>query len=259
MFSKIKNVTIVALLSASFAYADGGDWVDAKMGVGTWVADAPSGKMGDGNGNNIDLTTDFGIQEGEAQYMWAEFQHFLPLIPHARIEYAAMPFTGASTTPFSFGGYTVDANVSSTLNLDNLDAIVYYDMGLFDDFIDLNYGLGAKVIMGQLDATVAGQAQAIPVAGAAIYVYLNARAELPMGFGVEYEYKTYPGGLDFDGEIEFTASILKVDYTLELSIFKLGIEAGQRAMDLKLNVPNTVYSESSLSGIFYGAFLKIEI
>ena len=259
MFSKIKNVTIAALLSTSFAYADGGDWVDAKMGVGTWMADAPSGKMGQDLANSIDLTSDFGVAEGEAQYMWAEFQHFLPLIPHARIEYAAMPFTGNSASSFTFGGYTIDAGVESTLNLDNLDAIVFYDIGLFDDMIDLNYGLGAKVIMGQLDATVSGQAQAIPVAGAAIYVYVNARAELPMGFGVEYEYKTYPGGLDFDGEIEFTASILKVDYTLELSIFKLGIEAGQRAMDLKLNVPGSLYSESSLSGIFYGAFLKIEI
>lgn len=259
MLKKLKNITIAALMAASFAQADGGDFVDMKVGVGMWAADAPTGKMGQTLANSIDLTSDFGIEGGDAQYMWAEFQHFLPLIPHVRVEYASMPFAGSSTSTFSFGGYTADANVTSTLNLDNIDAIFFYDIGLFD-IIDLNYGVGAKIIAGTLDAEVSGSAQQIPVVGAAVYAYVNARAELPLGFGVEYEYKNYPGGLDIDGDIEFTASIFKVDYTLEVAIFKLGVEAGQRSMDLKMSLPSSnIYVESSLSGMFYGAFLKIEI
>ena len=261
MLNKLKTMTISALMAASFAQADGGDWVDMKMGVGTWNANAPTGKMGQDLATSIDLASDFGIQEGQATYMWAEFQHFLPIIPHVRVEYAAMPFEGSATSVFTFGPYSLAANTTSTLALNNVDAIFFYDIGLFD-MIDFNYGVGAKVIAGQLDATIDGTStvQQIPIAGAALYAYVNARAELPLGFGVEYEYKNYPGGLDIDGEIEFTASILKVDYTLEVAIFKLGVEAGTRSMDLKMSLPgNSIYVESSLSGTFVGAFLKIEI
>ena len=90
MFNKLKILTLSALLAASFAQADGGDWVDLKVGAGMWAADAPTGKMG----SSPTTTLDFGISETSAQYMWAEFQHFLPLVPHVRLEYAAMPFTG---------------------------------------------------------------------------------------------------------------------------------------------------------------------
>lgn len=260
MFNKLKKISVALLATTALSFAEGGDWVDVKLGVGTWSADAPSGKMGDSATNTIDYANDFNIASGEAQYMWAEFQHFLPLIPHVRVEYAKMPFAGSSTTTFTFGPYTIDANVESTLNLDNVDAILFYDIGLFDDWLDLNYGVGVKAIAGQLDATVLGQVQNIPVVGAALYAYVNARVELPMGLGFEYEYKNYPGGLEIDGDIEFTASIIKVDYTLEVSIFQLGVEAGQREMDLIMNLPsNGIYVESSLSGTFVGAFLKIGI
>lgn len=262
MLNKLRTTALALLLSSSFALADGGDFFDIKVGKGSWSVDAPVGTFGDSKTNTIDLTNDFGIQNGTADYMWAEFQHGIPLIPHVRVEYAEMSFAGSSTAIFSFGPYSYAANLESTLVLDNVDVIAFYDIGLFDDFIDFNYGVGAKVIAGELVGTEdgTGLTQSAPIGAAAIYAYLNVRGELPLGFGVDVAYKWYPGGVTIDGDLEFNESIAKVDYTLEWAVFKLGLEAGYRTMDLTLDLPtDKLYIHTELSGTFVGAFLKIEI
>lgn len=259
MLNKLRTTALAVLLSSSFALADGGAFFDIKMGVGTWEVDAPIGTFGQTEAGAIDLTNDFGVKDGTANYMWAEFQHGIPLIPHVRVEYAAMDFTGSKATTFNFGPYTFDANIESTLRLDNVDAIFFYDVGL-DDVIDFNFGVGAKIIAGELVGEVSGQTQTAPIAAAAVYGYLNPRVELPLGFGVDVAYKWYPGGLEIEGDVEFTELIAKVDYTLEWAIFKLGVEAGYRSMDLTLDLPtDQLYIHTELSGAFAGVFLKIGI
>ena len=259
MLNKLRTTALAVLLSSSFALADGGSFFDIKAGVGTWEVDAPVGTFGDSTTNTIDLTNDFGVKDGTANYMWAEFQHGIPLIPHIRVEYAEMSFTGSKATTFAFGPYTFDANIESTLRLDNVDAIFFYDVGL-DDVLDFNFGVGAKIIAGELVGEVSGQTQTAPIAAAAVYAYLNPRVELPLGFGVDVAYKWYPGGLEIEGDVEFTELIAKVDYTLEWAIFKLGVEAGYRSMDLTLDLPtDQLYIHTELSGAFVGAFLKIGI
>ena len=260
MLHKLKNITLAALMSASFAYADGGDFFDIRVGAGSWAVDAPTGQFGDSRTNYVDLNNDFGIKEGTANYMWAEFQHAIPLIPHIRVEYAEMPFAGTLNQTLSFGPYTFDASVESTLLLDNVDAILFWDVGILD-ILDLNYGVGAKAILGQLTGTVSGLTQTVDIGAAAVYAYVDARVNLPLGFGAELEYKWYPGGVDLgDAELEFTETIAKVDYTVEIAVLKLGLEAGYRAMDLELLLPtDNVYINVGLSGAFVGAFLKLEI
>ena len=261
MLHKLKNITLAALMSASFAYADGGAIFDIKVGAGVWEVDAPVGQFGQTEAGAIDLTSDFGVKDGTANYMWAEFQHGIPLIPHIRVEYAAMDFTGSKNSTFTFGPYTYAANLESTLRLDNVDAIAFWDIGVGDMF-DFNFGVGAKIIAGELIGTEygTGLTQTAPIGAAAVYGYVNPRVELPLGFGVDVAYKWYPGGLEIDGDIEFTELIAKVDYTLEWAIFKLGAEVGYRSMDLTLNLPtDQLYIHTELSGAFAGVFLKIGI
>jgi len=262
MLHIFKKLALASVLSTSLAMADGGDFFDIKVGTGTWEADAPTGTFGTTEATSIDLTDDFGIKDGTATYMWAEFQHGIPLIPHVRVEYAEMPFVGTSTANFTFGPYSYQSNIESTLRLDNVDVIAFYDIGLFDDMVDLNYGAGAKVIAGELQGTLVatGDTQIAPIAAAAVYAYVNVRTELPLGFGADVAYKWYPGGVTIDGDLEFNETIAKLDYTLEWTIFKVGVEAGYRAMDLTLDLPtDQIYIHTKLSGAFYGAFLKIEI
>jgi len=261
MLSKLRTIALATLLSTSAVFADGGDFFDIKVGVGSWEVDAPTGTFGDSKTNTIDLTNDFGVKDGTASYMWAEFQHAIPLIPHVRVEYAEMDFVGSASANFSFGPYTFQSNIDSTLRLDNVDAIAFWDIGI-GDLIDFNYGVGAKVIAGELVGTdsTTSLTQTAPIAAAAVYGYLNVRAELPLGFGLDAAYKWYPGGIDIDGDLEFTETIAKVDYTLEWAVFKLGVEAGVRSMDLTLNLPtDQLYIHTELSGTFVGAFLKIGI
>ncbi len=264
MLSTLKKLTLGALLVASFSQADGGDLFDIRVGAGVWDVDTPTGIFGQDRTNTTSLENDFGIQDGTANYMWAEFQHAIPLIPHIRVEYAAMAFKGSGSGTFNFGGYSFTVDSTSELVLDNVDAIAFWDIGIMD-MVDFNFGVGAKAIVGQLTSTatapVAGT-QVIDIGAPAIYAYLNVRANLPLGLGVEVEHKEYPGGVDLQGaELEFTETIAKVDYTLEIAVLKLGVEAGYRSMDLDLLLPaeDKVYVNVGLSGTFVGAFLKLEI
>lgn len=261
MLHKLKTIALATLLSTSVAYADGGDYFDIKAGIGSWNVDAPVGAFGNTEADTINLIDDFNITEGTATYLWAEFQHAIPLIPHIRAEYAQMSFDGFNSAPINFAGHTFDANVTSTLVLDNLDAIAFWDWGFFGDTVDFNFGAGAKVIVGKLQGEISGISTTADIAAAAVYAYVNPRVELPFGFGLDVAYKWYPGGLDFEGDLEFTEMIAKVDYTLEWSIFKLGVEAGVREMDLTLNLTgeDQIYINTELSGGFAGVFLKIGI
>jgi len=259
MLQKLRTIALATLLSTSAVYADGGDFFDIKVGAGSWAVDAPVGAFGNSKTNTLNLTNDFGIADGTANYMWAEFQHGIPLIPHVRVEFAEMTFAGSSTSTITFGPYSFDANVTSNLVLDNVDVIAFWDFG-FDDIVDFNFGAGAKVIVGELQGEVSGVSQTSPIAAAAVYAYLNPRVELPLGFGVDLAYKWYPGGLTLEGDLEFSELIAKVDYTLEWAIFKLGVEAGFRSMELTLDLPtDQVYIHTELEGTFVGAFLKIGI
>ena len=259
MIKSTFKVIIGFALTVSLSVADGGDFVDIKMGVGQWNTDAPTGVFGDSSTNTIDLTSQFAIEPGTASYVWAEFQHFLPIIPHLRMEYEKMPFNGTPTVaiPTPLGTYTFTG--TATMDLENLDLIFFYDMGLFDDMIDFNYGFGAKVIMGEISGTVAGVTETIPLAGAALYAYINARAELLLGLNVELEYKWFPSGISPD--LVFSEYIAKLDYTFDfIPLFEFGVEGGIRAMDLLINSPsNSLYTEQAFSGVFFGAFAKFGI
>lgn len=264
MLKHIKNATLAIVASTTLLFADGGDYFDIKAGMGSWSVGAPTGQFGNSSSSYIDLTNDFGIEDGTANYLWAEFQHPIPLIPHIRVEYAKMPFSGTSTTTFTFGPYTFDTNIKSDLLLDNVDAIFFYDVDLFDERLDLNFGVGAKVIVGQLTSIEQGTglSQTVDIGAPAVYVYLNGRFELfdfVEGLGIELEYKKFPGSDSVD--LTFTEQIFKVDYTVDLTDFlRLGVEAGMRTMDLTLDMPtDSIYINVGLDGTFAGAFVKLEI
>ena len=259
MLKSTFKIFVGILITASLSFADGGDFVDIKMGVGQWNTDAPVGVFGDSSTNTIDLTSQFAIEPGTAQYVWAEFQHFLPIIPHFRMEYEQMPFQGTPTIaiPTPLGTYTFTG--TAEMNLENLDLILFYDMGLFDDMVDFNYGLGAKIILGDITGTVAGQTEVIPLAGAALYAYINARVEILLGLNLELEYKWFPDGISPD--LVFSEYIAKVDYTFDfIPLLEFGVEGGVRAMDLLINsTANSLYTEQAFSGVFFGAFAKFGI
>ena len=253
----MKKIASSLALVAACAHADGGDWVDVKVGLGQWSVAKPTGILGEAQSNAISVS-DFNIQSGTANYIWGEFQHFLPIIPHIRVEYEQMPFDGqASTTNIVFGPYVFSASTDMDLYLDNLDVILFYDIGLFDDMIDLNYGIGAKAILGALKGTIAGSPGEMPMGGAAVYAYINANVELLAGLGFEIEYKWFPDGIMPD--LVFTESIVKVDYLFDLGFLQLGAEAGYREMDLLLNSPsNSIYINMGFSGAFMGVVAALE-
>ena len=253
MVNKLFKVLTGVLLTASLMHADGGAFFDLKAGGGTWIANKPSGSIGATEAAALDLPAVFGIEGGFTGYMWAEFQHFIPIIPHFRVEYSKMEFSGVPTASFDFGGTTYTwTGGESAMSMDNADFILFYDIDLFE--VDINFGLGGKVILGELTTTLDPNV-IVPIPGFALYAYVNLRREILAGFGAEIEYKWFPAGL-LD-ELAFTEFIIKGDYTLDVSFAEVGVEAGIRSMDLTINVPSgPTYLNIGLGGVFFGGFVK---
>ena len=255
MVNKLFKVITAVLLTASLSHADGGDFFDIKTGMGTWLANAPSGRVGATLANSIDLPSVFAIEGGAQIYYWAEFQHFIPLIPHFRFEYANMTFNGNPSTSFDLGGQTYDFAGTAEMQAENVDFILFYDLDLFG--VDFNYGIGAKIIAGQIVGEILGTETIVPIPGVAAYAYVDVRYEPMLGLGIEASYRWFPSGIT--DLLSFNEYIVKADYTFDFGVLKLGAEGGIRGMDLTISDGSALYLNQQFGGLFFGAFAKLGI
>ncbi len=93
MLKKIFAAGLLALCSISMANAD---TLGARVGVGIWQPDV-SGTF-QFNGDSIDLQNDLFLQSGENQdYVYALFEHPIPLIPNIKISQTSLSLAGSGT------------------------------------------------------------------------------------------------------------------------------------------------------------------
>ena len=254
MVNKLFKVITAVLLTASLSHADGGDIFDIKMGVGTWIAGVPEGKVGTTAADSIDMVSQFNLDGGAQTYAWAEFQHFIPIIPHFRVEFSDMSFMGIPSIDITIAGVPYNFTGEAEMAIRNLDTILFYDIELFD--ADINFGVGLKVLDGNIIGTVAGQTETLPLPGVAVYTYVDVRVEPMLGLGVEVAYKWFPDGITT--AFVFNEYIAKVDYTFDFGWVKFGAEGGLRGMNLTIDT-GSVYYAQNMGGVFFGGFAKLGI
>lgn len=254
-----KLLTTVAMVATLSTQAWSGTFVDLRAGGGMTNFVSPWGELGTGGTNvSLEKETGLGLKPLLASYYgWAEFDHFVPLIPNVRVEYESMPFTGEGTFTATLFGQTINSKTTSRLDLSNVDYIAYWGVPFVTmiPFLEmLDFGLGAKLYQGSIfmEETSTGTDlvnEQLPLA--AVYGYLRARADIFMGVGAEIDIKTLP--LDSLG-IAFNEFTIKADWMLELPLpvieLKGGFEAGykQTLMDINVNVG----SYNFVSNLNYG-------
>ena len=248
---------VSALSTVSFAESV---IVDLSVGAGSVSYDKPTVTFGDSATTTFDLVLD----EPSQSYMWAQFDHALPIIPNVRIENSQMEFTGLASTAVTFNGGTVDVTTASTLVLTNKDFIAYWGVP-FSTWIPMideaDFGFGVKQIDGLLD--VAGVATNETVDPTIPYGYAKLHISPPFmfGIGLEAEIKTLSVG-----DFSFDESIFKLDWSVEAPIpvidLELGVEAGYRSMAISYEgdaAAGDAYLDLEFTGVFFGAFAKFGI
>ncbi|CAM3772038.1 TIGR04219 family outer membrane beta-barrel protein [Rheinheimera salexigens] len=189
----------------------------------------------------------------QASY-YVAFEHPLPLIPNVRIQHTPLDANGMTTLGsdlrLSNQTFQSGASVNNQVNLTSTDYILYYEL-LDNGLISLDLGLNAKYIKGSVymsDNTTgiaAGQnaSEVVPT------VYAAATIGLPLT-GLEVfasgSYISYDDNRVYDVQAGVAYALL------DNIAIDLRLKAGYRAVNLKLDDIDHLYTDIDFSGAFVG-------
>lgn len=235
-----KLIPSVLLLSAVAAPVQA-DTLGFYFGAGVWSHD-PSGNFEStqpGSSTNIDLESDLNMGGESEGYVWAAFEHFVPLVPNIRLEKTTLGHTGQSGT-VTFNGQ-VNVSGDTKLSLDSTDVVLYYSP--LDNWINLDFGLVARKLDGEfaIGSASVSVSETIPMA------YLGVQFDLPLtGLSVGGDIKT----ISYNGN-SYSDTRLRALYEMGV----IGIEAGYRTTSIKLDDLDNVNADVDFSGFMLGAYV----
>ena len=231
------------------------DFVRVEAGLGMWNQSIDGNIQY--NGNPAFTTDDLNYDSETKPYAWMYVKHFIPVVPNLRLEYAAVEFSGTTNKTFTFNNQVFTGSTDSTLTMDQLDAILYYNILDNTAWITVDLGLDIKSMDGEFKAnsTPSGvnvsesQTVVLPLG------YARGRVEVPgtdLGFEAEVKYLGYKDSKISDMSI-------KVDYTLVdmIPFVDLGVEAGYRTQTINLDASDIGSLDTSLTVDVDGVFLGI--
>ena len=246
-----KHALVLATLLTTAPLAQA-DTVGVGFGTGIWSA-TPSGTAQLGsNGTNFDLAKDTGLKSNNNAYVWAYFNHPIPLLPNIMLESTNVTHSGTKNTSIKFGGTTFNGQTKTELDLSQVDLVAYW--GLPIPMVDINFGVALKQLNGEL--TLSGGGNSEPKT-------TDINATIPMGYlGAHFTIPTTDLTLSADSKmISFDGSSLsdtrfKARYNITNFGLKLGVEAGYRTQSLKIDgLSVDAQTDIKIDGLFAGVTL----
>ncbi|VAW56619.1 hypothetical protein MNBD_GAMMA07-1136 [hydrothermal vent metagenome] len=235
----IKFTAPLVLSLSVLSGAANADALGLFVGGGLWDYDS-SGTFGSDGGANstIDVESDLNFTGDSEAYVWAAFEHFVPLVPNIRIEASSVSDAG-NGAGFTFKGVTVAGDAA--ISLDTVDTILYYR--LLDNWVNFDFGLNIRKLTG--DFTLA--TEVVSISETVPMLYVAAQFDLPFS------------GLSFGGDINtisFSGSKyqdVRVRVLYEIGV--IGFELGYKTTTIKLDDVGNINSNLEFKGVMLGAFL----
>jgi outer membrane protein len=242
----MKNRLSIGLLAISISFTSQADTLlGLYVGAQGWNMETSGGFSNDGS------NADFNFEDQSNANLYVAFEHPIPLIPNVKVQRTAMDTQGdvILETQFTFGGnvFAANGNAFTDVSLTTTDFILYYE--LFDnDLVSFDVGLNAKYIDGEFLATVEGEIGREEFSGPVPMAYSRLAVGVPFtGFGafVEGSFLSIDHTIS-DYQAAITYSLLEnlaIDMTFQL---------GYRAVTLKLDDLDDIYSELEFKGVYAG-------
>jgi len=238
-----KNIVLLSLC-ATFALSASADTVGFEVGAAYWGAKT----SGDFNykGDTIDLEKDLGYGDKNTNFIWASFEHPVPIIPNLKIQHTSFDESQSTNTNKVFDGKTYSGVVNSNLKLNQTDFILYYE--LLDNWVNLDFGINAKYLNASFSMDSATQSASTKDLNYVVpMLYAKAKFELPLsGLSVESDisYISYDSSAFYD---------IKGGVSYETT-FGLDATAGYRAEKLKIDDISDFNSDIDIKGFYAGLF-----
>jgi len=246
-----------ALLAASLATllctsAQADTLLGLYIGGHMWANEA-EGSFGEGETNQ----SAFNFNDETQGSFFVALEHPIPLIPNIKISSTSLDTMGTGTLAgsFTFEGETYDATTSldTTFDASYVDYTLYYE--LFDnDLLTFDFGLTARDLDTQINVVgdVAGTSTSADLSASGIVplLYLKTIIGLPFtGFNIfaEGNILSYDGNSIYDYQVGVSYALL------DNIAVDLDVNLGYRAVGLKLDDIDDLYSDLTFEGVFLGA------
>ncbi len=127
--------------------------LDAEVGIGSWKAN-PSGYASYDDAD-VDVEDNFGLESSHNTYIYADINHFVPIIPNARIEQQELKMDASSMgSSFKWNGNTIDIGSKTKLDLKQQDLLLYWGVPgiklLTAGIVKVDFGLDIKKFDGSI-------------------------------------------------------------------------------------------------------------
>jgi outer membrane protein len=242
---KLKQFVCLAALSIPLAVQ--ADFLSVTVGGGVW-SEAPAGNFQKTNDPAAVDVEDNLFWDSESQgYVFATFEHFVPLIPNFRLIHTRMDHAGSGATSFTFNGQPFSGNVDNDIAIETTDLTAYYEV--LDNVVSLDIGLTIRKLT--IDYNIIDDAgntvtdsidETIPM----LYALVGGSPWPDLIISGELSYIAFDGSSISD----FTA---KIAYTTE---FFVGFEAGYRKQNFEFDDISDTNANLDFDGVFVGAYLK---
>lgn len=244
----MKKILLVGSLFTSLTMAD---IVGGELNLG-YYNHAPSGSAvynGTTNGNTIDVEDTLKWSQENDLLVKAYIEHPVPFLPNLKLGYTSFGHSGNGTLTqdLTWGNqtFTANGNIDSKFDLKMYDITFYYE--ILDNWLNTDVGLNVKYIDGTVDVTgttAAGiKSESADFAVPIPMLYAKMRFDIPttdISLQAEGNYVTYDGHSLYDFEAG-------VRYTFALGA---GIEAGYKAMKLKIDDIDDLSMDTDFSGMY---------
>lgn len=257
----MKKIATAMAAASLFSLAAHADFTRVEVGGGVWQAE-PSGPVTYDNGTiiqTVDIADNLGFDEEDFTYVWLNIKHPIPVLPNLRIEKVDVDYSGTATQDFTFvynnATYTYSADTVSSLQIDQTDIILYYN--LLDDTAWMTFDLGIDVKL--MDFTIdiretSGEhyteSEEIPLP----MLYARGRVGIPgtdLAIEGDVKYVGYNDSTVYDARI-------KVDYTFDITpVVQPALEIGYRIQKLEIDEDDLdVKTDIEFSGMYAGLMLR---
>lgn len=239
-------VVLSGLLLSTTSHADtllglyGGAQMWAMESEGAFSSDA----------NLASFTFD---DERQGSYYLA-FEHFIPLVPNAKLIQTSFDTNGFTelSSSFTFGGETFasDTRLNTDVEMSMTDHILYYEI-LDNDLVSIDLGINAKKIDATIsvDDTVNGISGSQDVTGYIPMVYSKIEFGIPATDWSIFAEGSY---LSIDGH-----SVSDLNAAFEYRIIdslavNVALQVGGRAVTIELDDLDNTYTDLEFSGVYAG-------
>ncbi len=231
------------------------DIVGFEVGGYQWTADYKGTISSDTDalqGSDIDLQNDLGYSDDKNNVIWAAIEHPVPLIPNIKITSSDLDASAQNdlerTIVFNGQSYLVTENVTTRIDLSNIEYTLYYE--ILDNWVNLDLGLTLRQYDGQVSLVT-------PPSGTNIseqedvdftipLIYARGRFDLPLtGVFVDAEMNI----INYDDD---SVSDLMVALGYESDI-GLGAKIGYRMFDLDVK-DDDLTADLEFDGAYISAF-----